>query len=68
MLYGAAVWGIADEFVTPALGLARPRRSQSRGLQAYALAGHLVYACTLELVLRALVRVDRPATEGVREP
>ena len=53
-LYGAAVWIAADEIVTPALGLARPRRSQSAALQAYTLTGHLVYGCTLDTVLDVL--------------
>ena len=51
-LYGVAVWVIADEMVTPALGLARPRRAQSRALQAYSLAGHLLYGAVLEGVVR----------------
>ena len=52
-LYGAAVWVIADEMVTPALGLARPRRTQSRTLQAYSLIGHVLYGAVLESVVNA---------------
>lgn len=55
-LYGAAVWVAADEIVTPALGLARPRHAQSGALQAYSLTGHLVYGCALDTVLDLLHR------------
>ena len=64
-LYGAAVWVIADEMVTPALGLARPRRSQSKVLQAYSLAGHLIYGAVLEGVVRGhQSRPRRPPQEA----
>ena len=53
-LYGAAVWIVADEVITPGLGLARPRRTQSRELQAYTLLGHLIYGWTIEAVLTAV--------------
>jgi hypothetical protein len=59
-LYGAAVWVIADEMVTPALGLARPRRIQSRTLQAYSLIGHILYGAVLEAIVNA-----RPGARSV---
>ena len=67
-MYGAVVWGLADEVVTPALGLARPRRTQSQGLQLYALAGHLVYACTLEFVFSALLSARGRSRDAGRAP
>ncbi len=49
-LYGTAVWAIADELVTPALGLSRGPRELGPGVHAYALAGHWVYGAALETV------------------
>jgi hypothetical protein len=53
-LYGAAVWAIADEGVTPALGLSRSPRELPLAVHLYALAGHVVYGATLESVRRFL--------------
>jgi len=50
MLYGTAVWAVADEIVTPALGLSRGPRELGPGVHAYALAGHWVYGAALETV------------------
>ncbi|HEX7085308.1 MAG TPA: DUF1440 domain-containing protein [Vicinamibacterales bacterium] len=51
-LYGTAVWAVADELVTPALGLSRGPRELGPGVHAYALAGHWVYGAALETVRR----------------
>jgi uncharacterized membrane protein YagU involved in acid resistance len=59
--YGAAVWIVADEVITPGLGLARPRRSQSPELQTYTLLGHLIYGWTLEGVLAAVSGPTKPS-------
>lgn len=51
-LYGTLVWVVADEGVTPALGLSRGPRELHPAVHAYALAGHLVFGATLESVVR----------------
>ena len=50
--YGALVWAIADEGVTPALGLSRDPRDLSLGVHVYSLCGHGVFGATLEAVSR----------------
>lgn len=55
-LFGSLVWAIADEGMTPALGLSRGPRQLSGGLHAYSLTGHWVYGATVELVRRLLTR------------
>lgn len=52
--YGAAVWVIADEIVVPALGLSRDSDEYPASIHAYALASHLVYGLTTDIVLRLL--------------
>ncbi len=54
--FGAAVWMIADEFVVPALGLSKPPTEYPPSTHAYALASHLVYGLTTEMVRRAVRR------------
>lgn len=51
-LYGALVWAIADEGVTPALGLSRDPRELPLGIHLYSLCGHGVFGATLEAVSR----------------
>jgi len=53
LLYGAVVWVVADEAVTPALGLSRGFRELSARHHAVALAAHLVYGATLEATVMA---------------
>jgi hypothetical protein len=48
LLYGAIVWIVADEVVTPALGLSKDARQLSLIQLAAALAAHLVYGAAVE--------------------
>jgi hypothetical protein len=52
--FGAAVWLMADEIVTPALGLSKSAASYPLSKHAYAFSSHLVYGLTTELVRKAL--------------
>ena len=52
LVYGTAVWLVADETIMPALGLSRGPRRLSAGVHAYALAGHLVYGLALDATAR----------------
>ncbi len=51
---GVFVWVTADEIATPALGLSKSSAEYSFSTHAYALASHLVYGLTTELVRRAV--------------
>jgi uncharacterized membrane protein YagU involved in acid resistance len=51
-LYGGAVWLFADEFAMPAFGLSSPLRKTPLSSQMSALASHLVYGLTTDLVRR----------------
>lgn len=55
--FGAAVWLIADEGVVPGLGLSKDSSEFSSSIHTYAIASHLVYGLTTELVRRAVRRV-----------
>lgn len=50
--FGIAVWAIADEAVVPALGLSKPGSEYPLSKHVYAIASHLVYGITTELVRR----------------
>jgi putative membrane protein len=50
--FGAAVWAIADEAVVPALGLSKSGKSYPLSTHVYAVASHLVYGLTTEIVRR----------------
>ncbi len=54
--YGALIWITADEGVTPALGLSKSFAEYPLSIHAYALASHLVYGLTTEVVRRAVRR------------
>lgn len=54
--YGALVWITADEGVVPALGLSKSFAEYPLSIHAYALASHLVYGLTTEVVRRAVRR------------
>jgi putative membrane protein len=54
--FGAAVWLIADEAIVPATGLSKGPTEYPLSTHAYALASHLVYGVTTELVRRAVRR------------
>ncbi|HUS09166.1 MAG TPA: DUF1440 domain-containing protein [Pyrinomonadaceae bacterium] len=52
--FGAAFWLVVDETAVPVLGLSKPPTAYPVSTHAYALASHLVYGFTAELVRRAL--------------
>jgi hypothetical protein len=54
--FGAAFWLAADETAVPLLGLAKGPTEYPVSTHAYALASHLVYGLTTELVRRAIRR------------
>lgn len=55
--FGAAVWAAADEGLVPALGLSKPATAYPLSVHTYALASHLVYGLTTELVRRQIRRL-----------
>jgi putative membrane protein len=57
LLFGAAVWLLADEVSVPALGFSRSPKKIPFSTHVYALASHLVYGWTTEIVRRAVRRV-----------
>jgi putative membrane protein len=54
--FGAAVWLIADEAIVPAAGLSKGPAEYPISTHAYALASHLVYGLTTEVVRRTVRR------------
>lgn len=52
--FGAAVWLTVDEGIVPAAGLSKSPTEYPLSIHAYALASHLVYGLTTELVRRAV--------------
>ena len=56
LLMGTIVWWTADNVAVPAQGLGPPPEETPPSKHAYALASHLVYGFTTELV-RSLVRI-----------
>lgn len=52
--FGGAVWLIADDAALPALGLSKSPTEYPLSIHAYALASHLVYGLTTDVVRRAL--------------
>ncbi|HEV7904078.1 MAG TPA: DUF1440 domain-containing protein [Pyrinomonadaceae bacterium] len=52
--FGAAVWLAVDEGLVPAAGLSKSPAEYPLSIHAYALASHLVYGLTTELVRRAV--------------
>jgi putative membrane protein len=53
-LYGSAVWLAADEISVPAFGLGPPPLQTPPGSHIKALASHLVYGFTTDLITRTL--------------
>src|ERR1700749_1861817 len=53
-LFGAAVWGTAGEGVVAPPGLSKKPTEYPLSIHAYALASHLVYGLTTEVVRRAV--------------
>ena len=54
--FGTAFWLVVDETAVPALGLSKPPTQYPVSTHVYALASHLVYGLTAELVRRSLRR------------
>lgn len=54
--FGAAVWLVADEAVVPASGLSKGATEYPLSIHAYALASHLVFGASTEVVRRAVRR------------
>jgi putative membrane protein len=54
LVFGTAVWVLADEVSLPALQLSKPPTEYPASTHIYALASHLVYGWTTELVRRAV--------------
>src|SRR5215211_3532269 len=52
--FGAAFWLVADETAVPLLGLAKGPTEYPLSTHVYALASHLVYGATAEVVRRAV--------------
>jgi hypothetical protein len=52
VVYGTLVWAVADEGVTPALGLSRSPEEIPPGVHAYALMAHWVYGLTVDAIWR----------------
>ena len=51
--FGGAFWLVADETAVPLLGLSKPPTEYPFSTHAYALASHLVYGLTAEVVRRS---------------
>jgi putative membrane protein len=54
--FGVVFWVVADELVTPALGLSKRPDEYPPSILAYGLASHLVYGAACELTRRAVRR------------
>lgn len=54
--FGAVFWLVVDETMVPVLGLSKPPTKYPVSIHVYALASHLVYGLTAELVRRNLRR------------
>jgi putative membrane protein len=56
LLFGTALWFGADEVAVPALGLSKPPLTYPPSTHLNALAAHLVYGLTTDVVRRAVLR------------
>jgi uncharacterized membrane protein YagU involved in acid resistance len=52
--FGTLVWAAADEGLVPALGLSKSPAEYPLSIHAYALASHLVFGLTTEVVRRGV--------------
>jgi hypothetical protein len=57
LVYGTALWAIADEALVPALGLAPPPSQVGAKEHGFALASHLIFGLALDLCRRQINRV-----------
>ena len=55
--YAIGLWFVGDEIAVPALRLSRPARAYPAATHASALASHVVYGLTLDLIRRALSEI-----------
>jgi putative membrane protein len=55
--FGVAFWLVVDETAVPVLGLSKPPTEYPASTHVYALASHLVYGLTAEIVRRNLRKV-----------
>lgn len=53
-LFGSVLWFLADEIAVPAFGLSKAPAAYPASVHASALASHLVYGVTTDLVRRGL--------------
>lgn len=71
ILFGAAMWLVADELLMPALGVTRALKNYSAAMQANALGEHIVFALTTDQFLRLThvfeSRSAKPAAERGNE-
>jgi uncharacterized protein DUF1440 len=54
LIFGAALWWVADNMAVPAVGLAKKPSAYPPSTHAYALSSHLVYGFVTETVRRIL--------------
>jgi uncharacterized protein DUF1440 len=54
LVFGAAVWLLADEVSVPALRLSKPPTKIPMSTHIYGLVSHLVYGWTTEMIRRAV--------------
>ncbi len=54
--FGAVLWLVADEIALPALGLSKKPAAYPAGVHAKALASHLVYGLSTDLVRKGVKR------------
>lgn len=66
--FGVAVWAIADEAVVPALGLSKPGSAYPLSTHVYAIASHVVFGVTTEIVRRQVRRALGVSTRGEELP
>lgn len=55
--FGTLVWAVGDEIAVPALGLSRAPESYTPDAHAQALASHIVYGVTTDIVRRGVRKV-----------
>jgi putative membrane protein len=58
LVYGCAVWLLADELAVPALKLSRPPSKVAAREHALGFASHAVFGLTLDAVRRRFMRAD----------
>lgn len=64
--FGAVFWLVADEAAVPALGLSKPPTEYPLSTHASALASHVVYGVTTDIVRRGIRRALRSSPPRLR--